>query len=67
MPIGVEKHFGHAVPYSEFSAEEISIAISDARESINRLMRIGTKQSRRTIKILRDNINKLEKLKGESA
>ena len=67
MSIDVEKHFGHPVPYSEFSAEEISIAISDARESINRLMRIGTKRSRKTIKILRDNINKLEKLKGESA
>lgn len=67
MPIDVEKHFGHPVPYAEFSPEEISIAISDAQESIYRMLRMGTKQSRRTIKILRDNINKLEKLKGESA
>lgn len=67
MPIDVEKHFGHPVPYSEFSEEEIAIAISSAQESIEGLMRIGTKRSRRTIKILRDNINKLEKLKGESA
>lgn len=67
MPIDVEKHFGNPVPYSDFSEEEITIAISDAQESIYRMLRIGTKRSRRSIKILRDNINKLEKLKGESA
>lgn len=67
MPIDVEKHFGHPVPYAEFSPEEIAMAISDARISIDGLKRNGTKRSRRTIKILQDNINKLEKLRGKSA
>lgn len=57
---------GRVVPYEEFSDEEISIAISNALESIDGLMRVGTKRSRKSIEILLDNINKLEKLKGES-